>query len=70
MPGSVAPVQVGNIQLASFINPAGLQKMGENLFLETAASGAPNQNAPGTNGLGTVMQRYVEASMWLKNSLT
>ncbi|HQU97966.1 MAG TPA: flagellar basal-body rod protein FlgG [Nitrosomonas sp.] len=62
MPGSVAPVQVGNIQLASFINPAGLQKMGENLFLETAASGAPNQNAPGTNGLGTVMQRYVEAS--------
>lgn len=62
MPGAVAPVQVGNIQLASFINPAGLQKMGENLFLETAASGAPNQNAPGTNGLGTVMQRYVEAS--------
>ena len=62
MPGSVAPVQVGNIQLAIFINPAGLQKMGENLFLETAASGAPNQNAPGTNGLGTVMQRYVEAS--------
>lgn len=62
MPGSVAPVQVGNVQLASFINPAGLQKMGENLFLETAASGAPNQNAPGTNGLGTVMQRYVEAS--------
>lgn len=62
MPGAVAPIQVGNVQLASFINPAGLQKMGENLFLETAASGAPNQNAPGTNGLGTVMQRYVEAS--------
>ena len=60
--GAVAPTQVGNVQLASFINPAGLQKMGENLFLETAASGAPNQNAPGTNGLGTVMQRYVEAS--------
>lgn len=60
--GAVAPIQVGNVQLASFINPAGLQKMGENLFLETAASGAPNQNAPGTNGLGTVMQRYVEAS--------
>lgn len=60
--GAVAPIQVGNVQLASFINPAGLQKMGENLFLETAASGAPNQNAPGANGLGTVMQRYVEAS--------
>lgn len=62
MPGTVAPIQVGNIQLASFINPAGLQKIGENLYLETASSGTPNQNSPGTNGLGTVMQRYVEAS--------
>ena len=62
VPGSVAPIQVGNIQLASFINPAGLQKMGENLYMETASSGAPNQNAPGTNGLGLLEQNFVETS--------
>ncbi|MEQ1816087.1 MAG: flagellar basal-body rod protein FlgG [Nitrosomonas sp.] len=60
--GSTAPVQVGNIQLANFINPAGLQKIGENLYMESASSGTPNQNAPGTNGLGTLEQGFVEAS--------
>lgn len=61
-PGSAVPIQVGNIQLASFINPAGLQKIGENLYLQTASSGVPNQNAPGTNGMGTLRQNFVEAS--------
>ena len=62
VPGSVASIQVGNIQLASFINPAGLQKRGENLYMETASSGTPNQNAPGTNGLGLLEQNFVETS--------
>jgi flagellar basal-body rod protein FlgG len=60
--GSSAPVQVGSIQLASFINPAGLQGTGQNLFIETAASGTPSINTPGTNGLGLVNQGYVETS--------
>ncbi len=62
VPGTVAPIQVGNIQLASFVNPAGLQKMGENLYMETASSGAPQQNAPGINGLGLLEQNFVETS--------
>ena len=60
--GSPAATQVGTLQLASFINPAGLQSMGENLYLETAASGTPNANAPGSNGLGLLNQGYVETS--------
>jgi len=55
-------IQLGNFQLASFINPSGLQRVGENLYLETASSGTPNQNAPGTNGLGVLDQNYVETS--------
>ncbi|PXW85429.1 flagellar basal-body rod protein FlgG [Nitrosomonas sp. Nm84] len=62
VPGSTASIQVGNVQLASFVNPAGLQKMGENLYMETASSGTPNQNAPGTNGLGLLEQSFVETS--------
>jgi flagellar basal-body rod protein FlgG len=62
VPGAQTPIQVGNIQLASFINPAGLQKMGENLYLETASSGVATQNAPGTNGLGLLNQGFVETS--------
>jgi flagellar basal-body rod protein FlgG len=55
-PGSPTPTQVGTLQLAGFINPAGLQSLGENLFQETAASGAPSANTPGTNGLGYLNQ--------------
>jgi len=62
LPGETEPVQVGNIQLADFINPAGLQPIGENLFLETAASGAAQQANPGLNGVGTVIQCAVESS--------
>lgn len=61
-PGSPTPTQVGTLQLAGFINPAGLQSIGENLFQETAASGAPSANTPGTNGLGFLNQSYVETS--------
>ena len=50
------------MQLVSFINPAGLQSFGENLYLQTASSGTPNPNAPGTNGLGLLNQGYVETS--------
>lgn len=60
--GSAASTQIGSVQLANFINPAGLQSMGQNLFLETAASGTPTPNTPGTNGVGTVNQGYVETS--------
>ncbi len=60
--GSATPTQVGALQLTGFVNPSGLQSMGENLFVETAASGAPSTNAPGSNGLGMVTQNYVETS--------
>lgn len=60
--GSSTPVQVGALQLASFINPAGLESVGGNLYLETAASGTPAVNTPGTNGLGTINQGYLETS--------
>ena len=61
-PGNTTPVQIGTIQLATFINPAGLESKGENLFIETAASGAPNVNTPGQNGAGILTQHYVETS--------
>ncbi|HTN67051.1 MAG TPA: flagellar basal-body rod protein FlgG [Burkholderiaceae bacterium] len=60
--GSTQPVQIGNLQLATFINPAGLESRGENLYIETAASGQPNVETPGENGAGTLAQRYVETS--------
>ena len=61
-PGVTTPVQVGSLQLATFINNAGLESRGENLFVETAASGSPNTNTPGTNGAGLLNQGYVETS--------
>jgi flagellar basal-body rod protein FlgG len=60
--GKTTPTTVGTLQLASFINPPGLQANGQNLFLETAASGTPNANTPGTNGLGTLSQGFIETS--------
>lgn len=62
MPGSVAPQQIGQLQLAYFINPAGLDPRGGNLFTETAASGASQAGNPGSNGLGVLNQGSVEAS--------
>jgi flagellar basal-body rod protein FlgG len=61
-PGVVAPVQIGSLQLASFINPTGLQSQGSNLYAETASSGTPSTNVPGTNGAGTLSQGYLETS--------
>jgi flagellar basal-body rod protein FlgG len=56
------PSQVGLIQLANFINPAGLQNTGNNLAIQTQASGAPITGQPSQNGLGTVAQGYLEGS--------
>ena len=55
-------VQVGQLQLATFINPTGLQSVGENLYLETDSSGPANLLQPGLDGAGQVLQNYVETS--------
>lgn len=60
--GQVAPQQVGALQLATFVNPGGLEATGENIFIETASSGAPGLNVPGNNGAGVINQNYVETS--------
>ena len=61
-PGSATPVQVGSIQLSTFINPAGLQSLGNNLYVETASSGTVTTGTPGSNGVGMLNQNYVETS--------
>jgi len=61
-PESTVPVQVGTLQVATFINPAGLQSVGENLYIETASSGTPNVTNPGADGAGVLNQGYVETS--------
>ncbi len=60
--GQATPVQVGQVQLTTFVNPAGLDPRGQNLFTETAASGAPTVGTPGSNGAGLINQGYVETS--------
>jgi flagellar basal-body rod protein FlgG len=60
--GQTAPQVLGQLQVASFINPAGLEAKGQNLYTETAASGTPTSGVPGNNGLGTLMQGYTESS--------
>lgn len=60
--GQTAPQAAGNIQLTTFVNPGGLQSMGENLYAETASSGTPTPNTPGSNGAGLLSQGYVETS--------
>lgn len=60
--GNTTPTQVGTIQLSDFINAAGLQPIGENLYIETASSGAPTTDNPGSSGLGGLMQGSLEAS--------
>ena len=61
-PGSATPTQLGSIQLADFINPGGLQAVGQNLYDETASSGSPSTGTPGLNGLGSVIQGALETS--------
>jgi flagellar basal-body rod protein FlgG len=63
LPGNPNTVnQVGQIQLATFINPGGLQSNGENLFVETAASGPPQIGNPSEEGVGVLNQNFIETS--------
>ena len=60
IPGQTQPQVLGQIQLARFVNKAGLESMGDNLFLETPASGPPVDGTPGTEGYGNLQQAYLE----------
>ena len=60
--GRMVERQIGTLALASFINPAGLEPRGQNMYIETAASGQPNTGTPGLNGMGSLMQGYLETS--------
>jgi len=62
LPGQALPQTVGQLQIAGFINPAGLDPKGGNIYGETAASGTPTPGTAGTNGLGTLQQGFVETS--------
>ena len=62
MSGQAASAEIGSLTLTDFINPAGLQAKGENLFLETTASGPAQNGTPGLNGLGSVVQGALEGS--------
>ncbi|AKH69426.1 flagellar basal-body rod protein FlgG [Spongiibacter sp. IMCC21906] len=62
LPGDPSPIQVGSIQLADFVNPAGLQARGENLYLESASSGSPQTGTPGLTGMGSIAQGALEGS--------
>ncbi len=60
--GQAQPQQAGQVELATFANEAGLEAIGNNLFRETPASGAPQTGNPGTNNLGTILQGFIETS--------
>lgn len=60
--GEPEPQAIGNIQLVDFVNPAGLQAIGSNLFVQTGSSGEPIQGTPGENGLGQLKQGMLENS--------
>ncbi len=60
--GQAAVTQIGTLEIFDFINPVGLQPVGENLYLETAASGSPQGGTPGLNGLGSLLQGSLEGS--------
>jgi len=60
--GQTAPQTLGQLQLATFVNPTGLSSEGQNLYKETAASGTPTLGTPGQNGSGVLSQGYVETS--------
>jgi len=60
--GAAAPTQIGSVLISDFINPQGLQPIGENLYKETVSSGSPTQGTPGLNGLGTLVQGSIEGS--------
>jgi flagellar basal-body rod protein FlgG len=58
--GQTAPTEFGQIQLSHFVNKSGLDAIGDNLFLETAASGAPQTGPAGSEGIGDLLQGYLE----------
>ena len=60
--GQAAPAQVGSLETVDFVNPVGLQPVGENLYRETGASGAAQGGVPGQNGLGSIRQGALEGS--------
>ncbi|MEW6353170.1 MAG: flagellar basal-body rod protein FlgG [Pseudomonadota bacterium] len=60
--GSSSPTQVGSVQLADFINPTGLQPIGENLYVQSVSSGSPQTGTPGLTGLGRLVQGSIESS--------
>ena len=60
IPGQATPQELGQIQLARFVNPAGLDSIGRNLFRENNASGPAVVSNPGTDGAGTIVQNYIE----------
>lgn len=60
--GGTEPVQLGQIQMARFVNKAGLESMGDNLFLQTAASGEAQIGLPGIEGMGSLLQGYLESA--------
>lgn len=62
IPNQVAPQNLGQFQTTGFINEAGLQAIGGNMYMETVASGAPVTGTPGTDGFGTMLQGYLESS--------
>ncbi|GMR08804.1 MAG: flagellar basal-body rod protein FlgG [Gammaproteobacteria bacterium] len=61
-PASTTPTQVGTIQLADFVNPTGLEPVGDNMFRQSVASGTATTSNPGLNGFGTVIQGSLETS--------
>lgn len=62
LPGQTQPQNLGQIQLSRFINKTGLESIGDNLFRETAASGPPIDDNPGSEGFGTLLQRHLETA--------
>jgi len=62
VPGSSTPQQVGQIQIATFQNPGGLESIGDNLMIQTQASGEPTTGTPGENGLGKLLPGFLEQS--------
>jgi len=62
VPGSTTPSTVGQIDMSIFVNKAGLQSIGDNLYLETPASGPPQDGTPATNGYGNLQQGFLEQS--------
>ncbi len=62
LPGNAEPVVLGNVSLTNFPNPAGLTRVGQNLYLGGGASGDPQEGEPGSNGMGTIQSQHVEGS--------